>query len=283
MRSGARPIAVASVTAVLVLTACAGGAAPSVSTEPSPPTQPTASPSAEDAVGAMVRRSIGSEGAPMGYLEYLPPGYGDGEPRPLLVFLHGSGEAGDGTDAALEPVATLGIPPLIEAGDWPEDRPFVVLAPQYPTERTEADCALAEDVADFLDFAMEQYEVDATRVYLTGISCGAIGVWDYLGAHGDEVVAAAVPISGHAEWAFEAYGCAAGRVPVWAFHGAQDEIVPTVHIEEPMDQIRDCTDPAPAEMTLTVYPDREHDAWIPAYDLSAGDDPYAWLLEQVND
>jgi hypothetical protein len=36
------------------------------------------------------------DGAPLGYLEYLPPGYGEGDPAPLLVFLHGGSEAGTG-------------------------------------------------------------------------------------------------------------------------------------------------------------------------------------------
>ena len=40
------------------------------------------------------------------------------------------------------------------------------------------------------------------RVYLTGVSCGAIGVWDYIAVHGDELIAAAVPIAGHAVDAF---------------------------------------------------------------------------------
>ena len=39
----------------------------------------------------------GSTAAPLGYYEYLPPGYGEGEPSPLLVFLHGFGESGDGS------------------------------------------------------------------------------------------------------------------------------------------------------------------------------------------
>ena len=218
------------------------------------------------------------EGAPLGYLEYLPPGYGEGEPRPLLVFLHGGDENGDGSAEALERVDKLGIPELIAAGEWPDDRPFVVLAPQYAPERAE-ECNFADDLAAFLDFATEHYEVDTDRVYLTGISCGAIGLWDYLAVHGNEVVEAAVPISGHAAMSFEAVGCALGAVPVWAFHGAKDDIVPTMYIEEPMDQIRACEENAGTDMELTIYPDAGHDAWIPTYDLSAGNDIYAWLLE----
>jgi predicted peptidase len=223
----------------------------------------------------------------MGYLEYLPPGYGDGEPRPLLVFLHGGGEAGDGSEEQLALVATHGIPALIEAGEWPGERPFVILSPQYGPEPASGDCAIAQELHAFLNFATEHYEVDPSRIYLTGISCGAIGVWDYLADHGDEVVAVAVPISGHAEWALEeSSACELALVPVWAFQGALDEVVTVDHTEGPMDQIRACDLGQPIEMELTVYPDADHvenDAWTRTYDLSAGHDIYTWMLEHSSD
>lgn len=276
---------------MVLLTACGGAAQTSPSAQPVDASVPAegsvdASPSAS-APGLLATRPMGSvEGAPLGYLEYLPSGYGDGEPRPLLVFLHGAGEAGDGSEAGLELVGKLGIPQMIAAGDWPDDHPFVVLSPQYGTERAEGDCDMADDIAAFLDFAMQHYEVDTSRVYLTGISCGAIGIWDYLGANGGEVVAAAVPIAGHAEWALQGAGCAPlTEVPVWGFHGAKDETVPLVHIEEPMEEIRACEGAESADMKLTVYPDADHfdnDAWTRTYDLSAGHDIYTWLLEHKN-
>lgn len=234
---------------------------------------------------ALTVRAFGTvEGAPLGYLEYLPPGYGEGAPRPLLIFLHGGGEAGNGSAAMLTLVAKLGIPQLIAAEEWPEDHPFVVLSPQYGLEPAAGPCDVATDVARFLDFAIDNYQVDSARVYLTGISCGAIGVWDYLAVHGDEVVAAAVPISGHAEWALESVGCKPlDEVSVWAFHGALDEIVPAIHIQRPMDEIRACDESGAIEMELTVYPDADHDAWSRTYDLSAGHDIYAWMLTHTRD
>ena len=266
---------------LVLVTACGG--APQGS--PSAAASEAASPSTAAPSGGLSVRALDSvEGAPLGYLEYLPPGYGDGEPRPLLVFLHGSGEAGNGSETALELVDKLGPPELIESGDWPDDRPFLVLAPQYGTGPANDDCAIAENIASFLDFATQHYEVDPARVYLTGISCGAIGAWDYFAAHGDEVVAAAVLISGHAEWALEQAGCTPlAAVPVWAFHGALDNIVPTIHVEGPMDQIRSCEGSDAIELELTVYPNADHDAWTRTYDLSAGHDIYAWLLEHTAD
>jgi predicted peptidase len=224
--------------------------------------------------------------SPLGYLEYLPQTYAaDGEPSPLLVFLHGAGEAGDGSADSLELVHDLGIPQLIAAGDWPPDRQFVVLAPQYGTAEANGECAVADDIAAFLEFALSAYNVDPARVYLTGISCGAIGIWDYLGSDGDELVAAAVPISGHALWALEEAGCVPlSEVPVWAFHGADDDVVPVGFVEEQINQIGACDGADAAAVELTVYPDTGHVESIgPTYDLSAGHDIYAWMLEHVND
>jgi predicted peptidase len=231
----------------------------------------------------LVARPLGSvDGAPLGYLEYLPDGYTDGDAPPLMVYVHSAGSPGTGTEEALGLVATEGVPLLIETGMWPADRPFVVLAPQYGEGPANDDCGIGEDLDAFLDFATQHYQVDPQRIYLTGVSCGAIGIWDYLGVHGDERIAAAVPIAGHAEWALEESGCEAlARASVWAFHGALDPIVPPIHIEGPMDRIRACDGAESVEMNLTVYPDAEHDAWSRTYDLSAGHDIYAWMLDHT--
>ena len=75
-------------------------------------------------------RPAGTTGSPLGYAEYLPPSYGD-DPSPLLVFLHGSGESGDGSADALALQAEQAIPRHIANDGWPDERPFVVLAPQH--------------------------------------------------------------------------------------------------------------------------------------------------------
>ena len=75
-------------------------------------------------------RPAGTTGSPLGYVEYVPPSYGD-DPSPLLVFLHGSGEGGDGSADALAVQAEQAIPRHIAYDGWPDERPFVVLAPQH--------------------------------------------------------------------------------------------------------------------------------------------------------
>jgi predicted peptidase len=167
---------------------------------------------------------------------------------------------------------------MIADGMWPSERPFVVLMPQEPVAKSQR-CDFGPEIDRFPDFAVDRYKVDEARIYLTGISCGAIGIWDYLAATTNDTVAAAVPISGHPAWAMEKAGCAVARVPIWVFHGARDDTVPVGFVEDSIDELRACTDPRPIELELTVYPDAAHDAWTRTYDLSAGHDVYAWLLD----
>src|SRR5512143_1717970 len=68
--------------------------------------------------------------APVGYYLYLPAGYDQDSTAkfPLLVFLHGVGERGNGT-IELPRVLKFGPPKLIERG---RDYPFLVVTPQLP-------------------------------------------------------------------------------------------------------------------------------------------------------
>ncbi len=223
-------------------------------------------------------RPIGSvAGAPRGYLEYLPPDDAAGGAPPLLVFLHGGGSGGDSSEQMLESVKDLGIPQLIAADRWPDDRPFVVLAPQMTTAETDQ-CQAGEMVDEFLSWAVDHYEVDPERVYLTGLSCGSIAAWDYIADHEDEVISAAVHIAGHFEDSWAEQGCDLGRVPLWIIHGEQDEVVPFSIVSDRVAEMRDC-DPPPVELRFDSYPDADHDSWSRTYDLSAGLDVYSWLLE----
>jgi predicted peptidase len=223
-------------------------------------------------------------GAPLGYIEYLPPGYGNTQvPLPLLLFFHGSGESGDGSAAQLPGLYDTGIPRVINMDQWPEDRPFVVLMAQHDSS-TGVGCTTSQEIADFIKFATQHYTVDPARIYITGLSCGAIGGWDYLGDHVDQSVAAAVLIAGDGRDAFAKAGCRLGLVPIWAFHGGADPIVDPNGSIEPITQLQACTDPAPVDVRLNVYPGVGHAVWQPIYDgsLHLDIDIYSWLLSHTH-
>jgi predicted esterase len=217
-------------------------------------------------------RPLGTTMAAQGFHEYLPPGYGDGSKFPLLIFMHGFGENGNGT-STLDRVVRHGPPKLIRQNLWPANRPFIVLSPQQGSG-----CPNAASVNAFLSFALANYDVDETRVYLTGLSCGANGTWSYLGQHRGSKVAAVAVVAGDGRAAFRAAGCALGEVAVWAFHGDQDDSVPLAGATETVASLQACPSPPRKEVKLNVYPGVGHDSWTRTYDLSAGHDPYTWLL-----
>src|SRR5947209_6742129 len=74
-----------------------------------------------------------------GYYEYLPPGYNNsGQSYPLLIFIHGIGELGDGSPYQLPKVLVNGPPRLINQGSWPASFKvrghtfsFIVITPQF--------------------------------------------------------------------------------------------------------------------------------------------------------
>jgi len=262
-----------------------------------------------DSAQYLTSRPIGSTSLDMGYYEYLPPSYSDaGSGSPLLVALNGYGENGDGTADGLHRLLLAGIPRFIDVGGWPIDRPLVVLAPQSFEEPPGFDttpcetpdvvwigscnmqlqhdrnhqaptgCATPDEVHDFITFAVANYNVDPKRVYVTGMSCGAFGAWEYLAKYGDEQVAAAVPIGGEGRPAWTAAGCGLASVPLWAFHGKIDDIVDPQGSIAPMTGLAACPGVTADRAKLTVYPGLFHEGWDQAYSGSLGDDSYTWML-----
>jgi dipeptidyl aminopeptidase/acylaminoacyl peptidase len=60
-------------------------------------------------------------------------------------------------------------------------------------------------------------------------------------------------------------------VPVWAFHGAKDDVVPLRGSEMLVDALQGCG----GDVRLTVYPEAGHDSWTETYD---NPELYQWFL-----
>jgi predicted peptidase len=207
----------------------------------------------------------------------------------------------------LEFLLATGIPQLIATDVWPSERPFVVLAPQhaFPHEGTQyaacddvvvhvgscampiqhelghpengSICTTPAEIHDFLSYAIATYDVDPDRVYLTGLSCGAFGAWEYVAEYGGSQIAAMVPIAGEDRPAWEAATCSLGEVGIWAFHGDADDVVAPDGSIETITNLTACPMPR-RDAELTIYPGVDHDSWTRTYDGSAGHDIYEWML-----
>jgi len=226
----------------------------------------------------------GSKNPDLGFWEYLPVGYGNTQLRPLMLVFHGVGENGDGGETDLDKVLKHGPLRHVSRDEWPlagssVGDEFIILSMQ-----NDRSCPTPETIDSFMRWAIEQYDVDIKRVYLTGLSCGAIGVWNYMRVNiEDDIVAAIVPIAGNGKPAWNTLQCNLGVVPVWAFHGDMDRSVTTDGTLVPLDGLSTCTDPSPIDAIKTIYPGVGHNSWTRTYDLSEGHDIYAWMLSHTNE
>ena len=190
------------------------------------------------------------------YLLYLPE-HGEA-PWPLVVFLHGSGQRGSDPNVLRDwgPFLYLSHTSL----------PAIVAAPQcLPTHQWEPAA-----VMQFVDHLSEQYQVDRERIYLVGCSMGGYGAWRTAAAYPAQFAAIA-PICGGGQ-SNDAEALA--DLPIWAFHGANDEVVPVTESERMVEAVRS----AGGTPKLTVFSDAGHGICHPVCQRT---DLWSWLLRQT--
>ncbi len=163
-------------------------------------------------------KPVGStpDSATYGYHVYLPSGAVDPNTThrfPMVVSVHGSGFS---EDAGLSAQLGLGIHYLIANGKWKPNYPFIVASPQTHSDNSGWN---STELNNYIAYMVAHYPVDPKRVYLVGMSMGAMGIYNYVMNTGSKsLAAAAVPIAGTA-------GTTNARnvaIPLWAFHGAVD-------------------------------------------------------------
>ncbi|MCB0497846.1 MAG: hypothetical protein KDC79_17020, partial [Cyclobacteriaceae bacterium] len=218
------------------------------------------------------------------YLLYLPPSY-DPSPQfngtfPLLVVLHGGASIGD--DLSLILTQQVHFPParLIMDGNWLASRPFLVLSPQLKRDLSVPNPNNQEWPMEVIDEVVEYVKsqylgINPNQVYFTGISLGGAAVWNYA-ANFPEKVAAINPISGKTD---TLTACNVKDIPIWAFHGAQDGLVPTHLSIEMVNAINNCTPVGAYKPKLNLMNTLAHEGWNGVWDYSFGDYIYDWMLQ----
>ncbi|MES2095990.1 MAG: alpha/beta hydrolase-fold protein [Pseudomonadota bacterium] len=200
------------------------------------------------------------------YLVFVPKGYGADATQkwPLVIFLHGSGERG--TD--IEVVKKNGPPKIIAQHSG---SPFILVSPQLEAGSYDSRWDTAKLEA-LLATLRKTYRIDPTRIYLTGLSLGGFGTWDWALKRPD-LFAAIAPVAANTE--NKSDPCLLKDMPIWAFHGDQDDVVDPLAGFAIVRAIDACKGNVRPKMT--IYPQTTHGAWEPAYD-----DPalWRWLLEQ---
>ena len=209
---------------------------------------------------AGLKQKIGDLHVP--HLTYLPASYEKDQKQrwPLILFLHGKGERGENLDELKE----TGLCQRLQYDSaFRKSLPAIVVAPQCGPNQWWS----SYELAGLLDEVQAKYRVDPNRVYVTGLSMGGYGTWA-LATEFPERFAAIAPCCGGGD---PEEADRLKDLPVWAFHGDQDSIVPFWESQRMVDALKKLGD----EVRFTVYPGGGHDAWTETY---ANPQLYQWLL-----
>lgn len=180
------------------------------------------------------------------------------EKNPLIISLHGRSLSGTNIDRVKRYGALKGI----EKG---LDIPAYLVAPQLPSGPWNAD-----KIDEIVSYMIANYNIDESRIYVTGMSLGAYGTMKYATKYPNRI-AAAIAICGGGE---EREACALTSIPIKLIHGDKDFIVPLRESKKIMAAIQKCDKSAPVE--LQVVKGGTHGS---VEDLYRHIDLYNWLLQ----
>ena len=223
------------------------------------------------------------------FFEYVPTDYAadPNKKYPLIIFLHGHGERGNGR-SELDRVLLNGTPPKIIADghnmefSWNgKKEKFIVISPQlnsahgswWPTWYTD----------ELLAYAMKKYRIDPDRVFLTGLSMGGGGTWTYAIASPENAKKfAALGVCCGACSGGNWCNIANANLPVWAFHAKDDSSpAPWTCTDGAIREINNCN-PA-VKPYFTTWLNGNHSIWGRVYDVGYNwqqPNLYEWFLAQ---
>ncbi len=208
----------------------------------------------------------------LNYRILYPKNFDESKNYPLTLFLHGIGERGDDNELQLKYVDKVFLNSRKYNGF-----PSVVIFPQAPLSDNWSSRILTDNeirqvfpkdatptnslklVIQLMDSLSKEKHINNKRIYLTGLSNGAMGSFELLN-HRPNMFASAVLICGGGDlnWANQF----AKTTPVWIAHGAKDRVVyPEFSLKMAEAIIREGGNPK-----LTLYENVFHDSWYNVFE-----------------
>lgn len=204
---------------------------------------------------------------------------------PLVIFLHGAGERGTDNRNQLVHGGQMWMNPQTR-----EDYPSYVLIPQCPWDAFWAyktwpasfmpECMplspempkAYEALKELIDTCIAMTHVDASRIYLMGLSMGAMCTYD-LCCRFPDLFAAAVPICGTVNPARIHSAEGIEKIAFSLYHGDADETVPVEGSRKAFCTLKE----KGASVRLKEFPGCGHGSWNPAF---TEPDFLSWLFAQ---
>ncbi|HBD93558.1 MAG: hypothetical protein A2015_11055 [Spirochaetes bacterium GWF1_31_7] len=236
----------------------------------------------------------------LGYYEYLPEGYDPVDKNkeyPLIIYIHGVGESGVGNTDELGKLLLSGPLYEFQKGNLPasftvnnEEFSFIIISPQFFSDNSVKEWHFGifpTEVDDIVEYMKSHYNVDESRIYLTGSSMGGARSLTYVAYSSDygRKIAAMVPIASYIDEAYpthyidatEAASIAASELPIWMIHHTGDYISNVAWVNNLYSKLIGMT----PEPVLTLIDENTHDGWSKAYSGELklnGYNLYEWLL-----
>ena len=197
----------------------------------------------------------------LSYIVTTPTGFEPAkESLPLIVYLHGVGESGDNIEA----VKTHGIPKYFCKDQDYLGLRVVTLSPQCPWDKIWN--GITVQLMNLIEIVANKLNIDKNRITITGNSMGGFGTWEMACEYNNYFAAAAPICGGGMSWRASALA----KMPVRAFHGSDDLVVPIEYSKLMVDTIN----AAHGHAELTVFDNVGHDSWTSAYEKT---DLIKWL------
>lgn len=197
-----------------------------------------------DRTAPFEKQTFSFNGNTLPYQIMFPRNYDPNGSYPLVVFLHGAGERGSNNTSQM----AYG-PKTFGSYDARTDYPAIVIFPQCPSDimwsrRAKYDQngqlifefpveqnpnSAMELVIELVRTTMANEAVDDKRIYVSGLSMGGIGVFEFC-YYAPDLPAAAISLAGGHDSSFvSSYGT---NIDFRLYHGANDNVVPPRYSQE---------------------------------------------------